>query len=154
MFQLSARRTFWQRLSKTQATVPQVPLLWKGHQKACSKRGKGKGNRGGYQVCATDSKEKPTTSWDEDKSTNKDNKGKGHDWTSSIKGMSLDEACTWFKDYKTLTAKSVGKTLTHMFGCVKGQNPDPSVKMGRTYGSTQVYICMYLWGRPAASQHM
>ena len=59
-------------------------------------------------MCATDSEE-PTTSWEEDKSTKKDNKGKGRDWTSSIKGMSLDKARAWFKDYETLTAKSAGK---------------------------------------------
>ena len=58
---------------------------------------------------ATETEEKPATSWDEDKSTNKDNKGKGCNWTSSIKGMSLDEARAWFKDYETLAAKSAGK---------------------------------------------
>ena len=45
-----------------------------GHQNACSKRGKGQGN--GHQVCATETEEKPATSWDEDKSTNKDNREK------------------------------------------------------------------------------
>ena len=58
---------------------------------------------------ATETEDKPATSWDEDKSTNKDNKGKGRNWTSSIKGMSLDEACARFKDYETLAAKLVGK---------------------------------------------
>ena len=34
------------------------------------------------------------TSWDEDKSTKKqkEDKGKGHDWSKSIQGMSLDKA--------------------------------------------------------------
>ena len=59
---------------------------------------------------ATETEDKPATSWDEDKSTNKDNKGKGRNWTSSIKGMSLDKAHAWFKDYETLTAKSVGES--------------------------------------------
>ena len=63
-----------------------------GHQKDCSKRGKGKGNGGRHQVHTTDSEDKPATPWDEGKSTNKDNKGKGRDWAFSIKGMSLDEA--------------------------------------------------------------
>ena len=92
---------------KPKLQCPECNFFGGGHQKACSNRGKGKGN--GHQVRATETEDKPTTSWDEDKSTNKDNKGKGHDWTSSIKGMSLDEACTWFKDYETLAAKSVGK---------------------------------------------
>ena len=83
-----------------------------GHQKACSKRGKGKEKGAGRQVHATDSEE-PATSWEEDKSTKKDNKGKGRDWTPSIKGMSLDEARAWFKDYETLAAKSVGKCHIH-----------------------------------------
>ena len=93
---------------KLKLQCPECHFFRGGHQKACSKQGKGKGNGGGHQVCTVDSKE-PTTSWEEDKSTKKDNKGKGHDWTSSIKGMSLDKACAWFKDYETLTAKSAGK---------------------------------------------
>ena len=93
---------------KPKLQCPESHFFGGGHQKACSKRGKSKGN--GHQVCATETEEKPATSWEEDKSTNhKDNKGKGCDWTSSIKGMSLDEAHTWFKDYETLAAKSVGK---------------------------------------------
>ena len=93
---------------KPKLQCPECHFFRGGHQKACSKQGKGKDNGGGRQVCTVDSEE-PATSWEEDKSTKKDNKGKGHDWTSSIKGMSLDKACAWFKDYKTLTAKSVGK---------------------------------------------
>ena len=92
---------------KPKLQCPKCHFFGGGHQKACSKRGKSKGN--GRQVHTTETKEKPATSWDEDKSTKKDNKGKGRDWTSSIKGMSLDEACAWFKDYKTLAAKSAGK---------------------------------------------
>ena len=92
---------------KPKLQCPKCHFFGGGHQKACSKRGKGKGN--GRQVCSTETEDKPATSWDEDKSTNKDNKGKGRDWTSSIKGMSLDEARAWFKDYETLTAKSAGK---------------------------------------------
>ena len=92
---------------KPKLQCPECHFFGGGHQKACSKRGKGKGN--GRQVRATETEDKPTTSWDEDKSTNKDNKGKGQDWTSSIKGMSLDEARAWFKDYETLAAKSAGK---------------------------------------------
>ena len=47
------------------------------------------------------------TSWDEDKSTKKEkeDKGKGCDWSKSIQGMSLDEARAWFKDYENLAAK-------------------------------------------------
>ena len=47
------------------------------------------------------------TSWDEDKSTKKEkeDKGKGHDWSKSIQGMSLDEARAWFKDYENLAVK-------------------------------------------------
>ena len=93
---------------KPKLQCPKCHFFGGGHQKACSKRGKGKGN--GRQVHSTETEDKPTTSWDEDKSTNhKDNKGKGRNWTSSIKGMSLDEARAWFKDYKTLAAKSAGK---------------------------------------------
>ena len=94
---------------KSKLPCPECHFFRGGHQKACSKRGEGKGNGNGHQVHAADSKDKPTTFWNEDKSTNKDSKGKGHDWTSSIKGMLLDEAHTWFKDYETLAAKSVGK---------------------------------------------
>ena len=92
---------------KPKLQCPECHFFGGGHQKACSKRGKGKGN--GRQVRSTETEDRPATSWDEDKSTNKDNKGKGHDWTSSIKGMSLDKARAWFKDYETLTAKSAGK---------------------------------------------
>ena len=92
---------------KPKLQCPKCHFFGGGHQKACSKRGKGKGN--GHQVRTTKTEDMPATSWDEDKSTNKDNKGKGHNWTSSIKGMSLDEARAWFKDYETLTAKSAGK---------------------------------------------
>ena len=93
---------------KLKLQCPECHFFGGGHQKACSKRGKGKGNRAGHQVHAADSKE-PAISWEENKSTNKDKKRKGCDWTSSIKGMSLDEAHAWFKDYETLTAKSAGK---------------------------------------------
>ena len=93
---------------KPKLQCPKCHFFRGGHQKACSKRGKGKGNRASHQVCTVDSEE-PTTSLEEYKSTNKDKKGKGHDWTSSIKGMSLDEAHTWCKDYETLAAKSAGK---------------------------------------------
>ena len=93
---------------KPKLQCPECHFFGGGHQKACSKRGKGKGNRASCQVRTTDSEE-PATSWEEDKSTKKNNKGKGRNWTSSIKGMSLDEAHAWFKDYETLTAKSAGK---------------------------------------------
>ena len=93
---------------KPKLQCPECHFFGGGHQKACANRGKGKGN--GRQVRSTETEDKPATSWDEDKSTNhKDNKGKGRDWTSSIKGMSLDKARTWSKDYKTLAAKSAGK---------------------------------------------
>ena len=48
------------------------------------------------------------TSWDEAKSikNKKEDKGKGHDWSKSIQGMSLDEARAWFKDYENLAVKS------------------------------------------------
>ena len=48
------------------------------------------------------------TSWDEDKSTKKEedkNKGKGCDWSKSIQGMNFDKACTWFKDYENIASK-------------------------------------------------
>ena len=47
------------------------------------------------------------TSWDEAKSTKnkKEDKGKGHDWSKSIQGMSLDKVRAWFKDYENLAAK-------------------------------------------------
>ena len=48
------------------------------------------------------------TSWDEDKSTKKEDKdkGKGYDWSKSIQGMNFDEACTWFKDYENIASKA------------------------------------------------
>ena len=108
MFNCQQEGHFSKDCLKPKIQCPECHFFRGGHQKACSKRGKGKGNRAGRQVRAADSEE-PATSWEEDKSTKKDNKGKGRDWTSSIKGMSLDEACAWFKDYKTLAAKSAGK---------------------------------------------
>ena len=92
---------------KPKLQCPECHFFGGGHQKACSKRGKGKGN--GRQVCATETEDRSATSWEEDKSTNKDNKGKGCDWSSSIKGMSLDKARAWFKDYETLAAKLAEK---------------------------------------------
>ena len=100
---------FGKNCPKPKLQCPECHFVRGGHQKACSKRGKGKGNRCSCQVHATDSEDKSATSWDEDKSTSKDNKGKGGDWTSSIKGMLLDEACTSFKEYETLAAKLAGK---------------------------------------------
>ena len=77
-------------------------FLSSGHKKDCSYQGKG-----GHQACSIKTKE-GTTSWDEDKSTKKEkeDKGKGQDWSKSIQGMSLDKARAWFKDYETLAAKS------------------------------------------------
>ena len=48
------------------------------------------------------------TFWDEDKSIKKEkeDKGKGWDWSKSIQGISLNEARAWFKDYENLAAKS------------------------------------------------
>ena len=94
---------------KLKLQCPECHFFGGGHQKACSKRGKGKGNGAGHQVHTVDSRDKPATFWDKDESTNKDNKGKSRNWTSSIKEMSLDKACAWFKDYETLAAKLVGK---------------------------------------------
>ena len=44
--------------------------------------------------------------WDEDKSTKKEEKGKGWDWSKSIQEMSFEEAQAWFKDYKNITKKA------------------------------------------------
>ena len=74
-------------------------FLSSGHKKDCSQRGKGS-----CQACSAKTEE-GTTSWDEDKSIKKEDKGKGHDWSKSIQGMSLDKARAWFKDYENLAAK-------------------------------------------------
>ena len=94
---------------KPKLQCPKCHLFGDGHQNTCSKRGKGKGNGSSCQVHTTDSEDKTATSWNEDKCSNKDNKGKGSDWTSSLKGMSLDKARAWLKDYETLTAKLAEK---------------------------------------------
>ena len=62
--------------------------------------------KGGCQARSAKTEE-GTTSWDEAKSTEnkKEDKGKGHDWSKSIQGMSLDKARAWFKDYENLAAK-------------------------------------------------
>ena len=107
---------------KPKLQCPECHFFRGGHQKTCSKRGKGKGN--GRQVRSTETEDKPATSWDEDKSTNKDNQGKGRDWTSSIKGMSLDEARAWFKIMK-LSLPSQWENLssdTHVWVC-EGAEP-------------------------------
>ena len=48
---------------KPKLQCPECHFFGGGHQKACSKRGKGKGN--GRQVRATETEDKPATSWDD-----------------------------------------------------------------------------------------
>ena len=63
-------------------------FLSSGHKKDCSHHGKG-----GHQAHSTKKDEEGATSWDEDKSIKKEkeDKGKGHDWSMSIQGMFLDK---------------------------------------------------------------
>ena len=87
---------------KPKLQCSECKFLGGDHKKDCSQRGKGS-----HQAHSTKTEE-GTTSWDEAKSTKnkKEEKGKGHDWSKSIQGMSLDKARAWFKDYKNLAVKS------------------------------------------------
>ena len=93
---------FAKECKKPKLQCSECKFLRGSHKKDCSRRGKG-----GCQACSTKTEE-GATSWDEAKSTKnkKEDKGKGHDWSKSIQGMSLDEARAWFKDYENLAAKS------------------------------------------------
>ena len=93
---------FAKECKKLKLQCSECKFLSGSHKKDCSQRGKGS-----HQARSTKTEE-GTTSWDEDKSTKKEkeDKGKGRDWSKSIQGMSLDEARAWFKDYENLAVKS------------------------------------------------
>ena len=92
---------FAKECKKLKLQCSKCKFLGGSHKKDCSHQGKGS-----HQAHSA-KKQEGTTPWDEDKSTKKkEDKGKGHDWSKSIQGMSLDEARAWFKDYKTLAVKS------------------------------------------------
>ena len=93
---------FAKECKKPKLQCGECKFLGGSHKKNCSRRGKG-----GHQACSAKAEE-GTTSWNEDKSTKKEkeDRGKGYDWSKSIQGMSLDKARAWFKDYKNLAAKS------------------------------------------------
>ena len=93
---------FTKECKKSKLQCGKCKFLSSSHKKDCSWRGKG-----GHQAHSAKTEE-DATSWDEDKSTKKEkeDKGKGCDWSKSIQGMSLDEARAWFKDYENLAAKS------------------------------------------------
>ena len=97
-----SREHFAKECKKPKLQCGKCKFLGGGHKKDCSQRGKGS-----HQAHSTKTEE-GTISWDEDKSTKKEkeDKGKGHDWSKSIQGMSLDEVRAWFKDYKNLAVKS------------------------------------------------
>ena len=93
---------FTKECKKPKLQCSECKFLGGGHKKDCFQRSKGS-----CQACSTKTEE-GATSWDEDKSTKKEkeDKGKGRDWSKSIQGMSLDEAKAWFKYYENLAAKS------------------------------------------------
>ena len=93
---------FTKECKKPKLQCGECKFLSGNHKKDCSCWGKGSCQARSAKT------EEGTTSWDEDKSTKKEkeDKGKGHNWSKSIQGMSLDEARAWFKDYKNLAAKS------------------------------------------------
>ena len=97
-----SREHFTKECKKLKLQCSEHKFLSGGHKKDCSHWGESS-----HQACSAKTEE-GATSWDEDKSTKKDkeDKGKGWDWSKSIQGMSLDKAWAWFKDYKTLAAKS------------------------------------------------
>ena len=92
---------FAKECKKPKLQCSECKFLSSSHKKDCSQRGKG-----GCQAHSTKTEE-GATSWDEDKSIKKEkeDKGKGHDWSKSIQGMSLDKARAWFKDYENLAVK-------------------------------------------------
>ena len=92
---------FAKECKKPKLQCGECKFLSSSHKKNFSQRGKG-----GHQACSAKTEE-GATSWHEAKSTEnkKENKGKGHDWSKSIQGMSLDEARAWFKDYENLAVK-------------------------------------------------
>ena len=96
------REHFTKECKKPKLQCGKCKFLGGSHKKDCSHWGKGS-----WQAHSTKTEE-GATSWDEDKSTKKEkeDKGKGHDWSKSIQGMSLDKARAWFKDYENLAAKS------------------------------------------------
>ena len=93
---------FTKEYKKLKLQCSKCKFLGGSHKKDYSCWGKG-----GHPACSAKTEE-GTTSWDEDKSTKKEkeDKGKGHDWSKSIQEISLDEARAWFKDYENLAAKS------------------------------------------------
>ena len=92
---------FTKECKKSKLQCSKCKFLDGGHKKDCSQQGKGSCQAHSAKT------EEGTISLDEDKSIKKEkeDKGKGQDWSKSIQGMSLDEAQAWFKDYKTLAAK-------------------------------------------------
>ena len=92
---------FTKECKKPKLQCSKCKFLGGHHKKDCSHQGKG-----GHQACSAKTEE-GATSWNEDKSTKKKkkDKGKGHNWSKSIQGMSLDKAQAWFKDYENLAAK-------------------------------------------------
>ena len=84
-----SRDHFAKECKKPMLQCGKCKFLSRGHKKDCSHCGKG-----GHQACSTKKEEEGTTSWDEDKSIKKEkeDKGKGHDWSKSIQGMFLDKA--------------------------------------------------------------
>ena len=97
-----SREHFAKECKKPKLQCSECKFLGGSHKKDCPQRGKGS-----RQAHSTKTEE-GATSWDEAKSTEnkKEDKGKGHDWSKSIQGMSLNEARAWFKDYENLAAKS------------------------------------------------
>ena len=95
------REYFTKECKKPKLQCSKCKFLSSSHKKNCSCWGKG-----GRQAHSAKTEE-GATSWDEAKSTEnkKEDKSKGHDWSTSIQGMSLDEVRAWFKDYENLAVK-------------------------------------------------
>ena len=93
---------FAKEYKKPKLQCSECKFLGGSHKKDCSCQSKDS-----RQAQGAKKEEDAATSWNEDKSTKKEkeDKGKGQDWSKSIQGMSLDEARAWFKDYKNLAAK-------------------------------------------------
>ena len=92
---------FAKECKKPKLQCGKCKFLGSGHKKDCSCQSKG-----GCQAYSANTEE-GTISWDENKSTKKEkeDKGKGCDWSKSIQGMFLNKAGAWFKDYKNLAVK-------------------------------------------------
>ena len=107
---------FGKDCGQTKILCPECHFFSGRHQEPCSRLGKGKGKGDEHQVGATNSD--AAISWDKDKSTKPNNKDKekGHNWTSSMREISLEPDSRIMK----LLLQSQWETLsfnTHVWVC-------------------------------------